>query len=140
MAGLRLGYAIGAEPKIKAMVPFASWSNTNSAVLAAALECLADPDLVPRQKKTLNDTRRWLVAELAKQGRRTMPSETNFVMIDVGGDVAPVIEAFRAKKILVGRKFPSLPNWLRVSVGTRPQTEAFVSALGDIVPVTAAAA
>ena len=140
MAGLRLGYAIGAEPKIKAMVPFASWSNTNSAVLAAALECLADPDLVPRQKKTLNDTRRWLVAELAKQGRRTMPSETNFVMIDVGGDVAPIIEAFRAKKILVGRKFPSLPNWLRVSVGTRPQTEAFVSALGDIVPVTAAAA
>lgn len=140
MAGLRLGYAIGAEPKIKAMVPFASWSNTNSAVLAAALECLADPDLVPRQKKTLNDTRRWLVAELAKQGRRTMPSETNFVMIDVGGDVAPVIEAFRAKKILVGRKFPSLPNWLRVSVGTRPQTEAFVSALGDIVPVRAAAA
>ena len=139
MAGLRLGYAIGAEPKIKAMVPFASWSNTNSAVLAAALECLADPDLVPRQKKTLNDTRRWLVSELAKQGRRTMPSETNFVMIDIGGDVAPVIQAFRARKILVGRKFPSLPNWLRVSVGTRPQTEAFVSALGDIVPVRAAA-
>ena len=140
MAGLRLGYAIGAEPKIKAMVPFASWSNTNSAVLAAALECLADPDLVPRQKKTLNDTRRWLVSELAKQGRRTMPSETNFIMIDVDGDVAPVIQAFRSRKILVGRKFPSLPNWLRVSVGTRPQTEAFVAALGEIVPVKAAAA
>ncbi len=96
MAGLRLGYAIGAEPRIQAMAPFASWSNTNSAVLAAALECLADPELVPRQKKTLNDTRRWLVAELSKQGRRTMPSETNFVMIDVGGDVTPVIEAFRS--------------------------------------------
>ncbi|MGE5716808.1 MAG: pyridoxal phosphate-dependent aminotransferase [Acidobacteriota bacterium] len=140
MAGLRLGYAIGAEPRIKAMAPFASWSNANSSVLAAALECLADPDLVPRQKKLLNDTRRWLVSELAKQGRRTMPSETNFVMIDVGGDVAPVIEAFRSRKILVGRKFPSLPSWLRVSIGTRPETEAFVSALGEIVPVRAAAA
>ena len=140
MAGLRLGYAIGTEPKIKAMTPFASWSNTNSAVLAAALECLADSDLVPRQKKTLNDTRRWLVAELAKQGRRTMPSHTNFVMIDVGADVTPVIEAFRSRKIFVGRKFPSLPNWLRVSVGTRPQTEAFAATLGDIVPVRAAAA
>src|SRR5271169_5969259 len=129
MAGLRLGYAIGSAAKIAAMAPWASWSNANAAVLAAALECLADPELVPRQRKALNDTRRWLVAELAKQGRRTMPSETNFVMIDVGGDVAPVIEAFRARKILVGRKFPSLPNWLRVSVGTRPQTEAFVAAL-----------
>ena len=61
-------------------------------------------------------------------------------MIDVGGDVAPVIQAFRARKILVGRKFPSLPNWLRVSIGTRPQTEAFAAALGEIVPVRAAAA
>ena len=95
---------------------------------------------MPRLKKKLNDTRRWLVAEMAKQGRRTMPSETNFVMIDVGGDVTPVIEAFRARKILVGRKFPSLPNWLRISIGTQQETEAFVSALADIVPVRAAAA
>ncbi len=140
MAGMRLGYAVGSKETIAAMAPYASWANTNAAVLAAALECLADPDLVPRQKKTLNDTRRWLVAELAKQGRRTMPSETNFVMIDVGKDVTPVIEAFRSRKILVGRKFPSLPNWLRVSIGTRPQTEAFILALADIVPVKAAAA
>jgi histidinol-phosphate aminotransferase len=139
MAGLRLGYAIGPEPKIKAMAPFASWSNTNSAVLAAALECLADPDLVPRQKKTLNDTRRWLVSELSKQGRRTMPSEANFVMIDVGGDVTPVIEAFRSRKLFVGRKFPSLPNWLRVSIGTREQVESFAVALNEIVPLKAIA-
>jgi histidinol-phosphate aminotransferase len=139
MAGLRLGYAIGAEPKIKAMAPFASWSNTNSAVLAAALECLADPDLVPRQRKVLNDTRRWLVSELAKQGRPTLPSEANFVMIDVGGDVTPVIEAFRSRKIFVGRKFPSLPAWLRVSIGTREQVEAFTVALNEIVPVKLAA-
>jgi histidinol-phosphate aminotransferase len=139
MAGLRLGYAVATEPKINAMAPFASWSNTNSAVLAAALECLADPDLVPRQKKTLNDTRRWLVSELAKQGRRTLPSEANFVMIDVGGDVTPVIESFRSRKIFVGRKFPSLPNWLRVSIGTRDQVEAFNVALSEIVPMKAVA-
>jgi histidinol-phosphate aminotransferase len=137
MAGLRLGYAIGAEARIRAMEPYASWSNTNAAVLAAARECLADPDLVPRLRKTLNDTRRWLVSELSRQGRRTMPSEANFVMVDVGGDVAPVIEAFRSRKILVGRKFPSLSNWLRVSVGTRGQTEAFVGALSEIVPANA---
>ena len=140
MAGLRLGYAIGPEAKIAAMAPYASWSNANAAVLSAALASLADPDLVPRQKKRLNDTRRWLVAEMTKQGRRTMPSETNFVMIDVGKDVTPVIEAFRARRILVGRKFPSLPNWLRISIGTQPETEAFAAALGEIVPVRAAAA
>ena len=140
MAGLRLGYAIGSKETIAAMAPYASWSNTNAAVLAAAAASLADPNLVPRQKKLLNDTRKWLVSELTKQGRRTMPSEANFVMVDVGGDVAPVIQAFRAKKILVGRKFPSLPNWLRVTVGKRDEMAAFLAALPEIVPVPAAAA
>jgi histidinol-phosphate aminotransferase len=140
MAGLRLGYAVGSKETIAAMAPYASWSNTNAAVLAAAAASLADPNLVPRQKKLLNDTRKWLVSELTKQGRRTMPSEANFVMVDVGGDVAPVIQAFRARKILVGRKFPSLPTWLRVTVGKRDEMAAFLAALREIVPAPSAAA
>jgi histidinol-phosphate aminotransferase len=138
MAGLRLGYAIGSEVKIAEMAKYATFSNANAAVLSAALASLADPDLVPRQKKAINDTRRWLVAEMAKQGRRTIPSEANFVMIDVGGDVAPLIPAFRDKKILVGRKFPSLPNWLRVSIGKPEEMQAFAAALQTIVPAKAA--
>ena len=140
MAGLRLGYAVSSKETIAVMAPYASWSNTNAAVLAAAAASLADPDLVPRQKKLLNDTRKWLVAELTKRGFRTMPSEANFVMVDLGGDVAPVIQAFRAKKILVGRKFPSLPNWLRVTVGTRDEVAAFLAALPEIVPAPVRAA
>jgi histidinol-phosphate aminotransferase len=140
MAGLRLGYAVGSKETIAAMAPYASWSNANAAVLAAAVASLADPDLVPRQKKLLNDTRKWLVLELTKRGFKTMPSEANFVMVDVGGDVAPVIQAFRSKKILVGRKFPSLPNWLRVTVGTRDEVAAFLAALPEIVPAPARAA
>ena len=140
MAGLRLGYAVGSEAKIAAMAPWASWSNANAAVLAAALVSLADPDHVREQRKTLNDTRRWLVGEMAKQGRRTMPSETNLVMIDVKSDVTPLIQAFRAKNILVGRKFPSLPNWLRISIGKPEEMQAFVAGLNEIVPAKTGAA
>ena len=139
MAGLRLGYAVGAKERIEAMSDFASFSNANAGVLAAALASLADPDLVPRQRKLLNETRRWLVGEMARQGRRTMPSETNFVMVDVGGDVKPVIQAFRERNILVGRKFPSLPNWLRVTVGKPEEVRAFAAALAEILAVKAAA-
>ena len=140
MAGLRLGYAIGTEARVAEMARHATWSNANAAVLAAALASLADPDLVGKQKKALNDTRRWLVAEMGKQGRKTIPSETNFVMIDVGGDVTPVIQAFGKKKILVGRKFPSMPNWLRVSIGKPEEMQAFAVALNEIVPAKKAAA
>jgi len=139
MAGLRLGYAVGSKERIAAMSDFASFSNANAGVLAAALTSLADPDLVPKQRKQMNDTRRWLVAEMKRQGRRTIPSETNFVMIDVGGDVAPVIAAFRKRNILVGRKFPSLPNWLRITIGKPDEVQAFAAALDEIVPARAAA-
>jgi histidinol-phosphate aminotransferase len=139
MAGLRLGYAVGSKERIAVMSDFASFSNANAGVLAAALASLADPDLVQKQRKQMNDTRRWLVAEMKRQGRRTIPSETNFVMIDIGGDVAPVIAAFRKRNILVGRKFPSLPNWLRITIGKPDEMQAFAAALDEIVPARAAA-
>ena len=140
MAGWRLGYAVGSREKIAAMSKFATFSNANAVVLSAAIASLEDRDLVPRARKRLNDTRRWLVAEMAKQGRRTIPSETNFVMIDVGGDVTPLIAAFRGRKILVGRKFPSLPNWLRITIGKPEEVAAFAAALKEIVPGKTAAA
>ncbi|HXM79321.1 MAG TPA: histidinol-phosphate transaminase [Thermoanaerobaculia bacterium] len=140
MAGLRLGYAVGSEQRISQLSRYASWSNANAAVLTAALASLADADLVPRLRRTFNDTRRWLIATMTQRGRRVIPSETNFVMIDVGSDVTPIIRAFREKKILVGRKFPSLATWLRVTIGKREEMEAFVAAFSDILPAKAAAA
>ena len=139
MAGLRLGYAVGSKERIAEMTTFASFSNANAAVLAAALASLQDADHLVRMRKALNDARRWLSGEMARQGRRTIPSEANFLMVDVGGDVAPVIGAFRSRSILVGRKFPSLPNWLRITVGKPDEMQAFAAALAEIVPAKAAA-
>jgi histidinol-phosphate aminotransferase len=139
MAGLRLGYAIGTEERIAELAKFAAWNNTNAAVLSAGIACLADSDLVAKQRKLLNDTRRWLVGALRAEGRRVMPSETNFVMVEVGKDVGPLIDRFRERKILVGRKFPSFGTWLRVSIGTPDETRAFHATLGEIVPASVAA-
>src|SRR3972149_4363650 len=136
---MRRGAAGAAKDKIEALACYASFSNTNTAVLAAALASLADADLVPKMKRRMNDTRRWLTGQLGADGRRFIPSETNFVMIETGRDVTPLIEAFRARKILVGRRFPSMPTWLRVSVGTPAEMAAFVAALRDIVPARVAA-
>jgi len=135
LAGMRLGYGVSTKENIRAMRAHLTQSNTNAAVLAAALASLAEPDYVLRRRALINDTRRWLCRELDKEGRRYIPSQANFVMIDVGGDVQPLIERFAERKILVGRKFPSLGNWLRVSIGTHREMEAFLAALRAIVPV-----
>jgi histidinol-phosphate aminotransferase len=140
LAGMRLGYGVGSEATVGAMKPYRLWSNANTTVLAAALAVLADSDLVARQRRMLNDTRRWLVGELEKEGRKVIPSETNFVMIEVGRDVGPLVEAFKAKQVLVGRRFGALPNWLRVTIGTPEETAYFLETLRALVPAGAAAA
>lgn len=139
MAGMRLGYGLASRANAEALGRQASWNNTNAAGLQIALAGLSDPELVPTQRRRLNDTRRWLCGELERDGRRFIPSETNFLMIEVGRDVSPLILAFREKRIQVGRKFPSMSNWLRVSIGTREETAAFLAALREIVPARAAA-
>jgi histidinol-phosphate aminotransferase len=139
MAGMRLGYGVGSSARIAEMERYASWDNANQSALAMALASLADASAVPDTRRRLNDTRRWLCAELERDRRRYIPSHANFVMIDVGGDVAGVGEEFRARDIQVGRKFASMPDWLRVSIGTREQTAAFLAALREIAPARAAA-
>ncbi|MEW6336448.1 MAG: histidinol-phosphate transaminase [Acidobacteriota bacterium] len=134
LAGMRLGYAIASPENVDAMRAHAAANRANAAVLAAALASLRDAGLVPAVRTRLNETRAFLCGELARDGRRFIPSEANFVMVELGTDVEPVIAAFKEKKILVGRKFPSMPTWLRVSIGTPAETAAFVKALRDIVP------
>jgi histidinol-phosphate aminotransferase len=140
LAGMRLGYGVGSEAIVSAMQPYRLWSNANTTVLAAALAVLADSDLIARQRGRLNDTRRWLVGELEKEGRKVIPSETNFVMIEVGRDVGPLVESFKAKQVWVGRRFAALPNWLRVTIGTPEETAYFLETLRALVPAGAAAA
>jgi histidinol-phosphate aminotransferase len=134
LAGMRLGYAVGSPSVIARLNEYASWDNVNAAVLAAARASLEDRELVPQRRKTLNGTRRWLCGELSRGGHPYIPSEANFVMINTHGDVAPVIQAFRQRGIHVGRRFASMPNWLRISIGRREEMEAFASALREIVP------
>jgi histidinol-phosphate aminotransferase len=134
MAGMRLGYAVGQKSLITPLRERISFASANSAVLAAGLASLKDPDVVPRNRRLLNDTRRRLVREMEKDGRRVIPSEANFVMIHLGRDVGPVVEEFRKRGILVGRKFPSMAEWLRISIGKPAEMDAFVAALREIVP------
>jgi histidinol-phosphate aminotransferase len=140
MAGMRLGYAVASKANAEALRAQASWSNANAAVLAAAQACLADEGLVARQRERLNGTRRWLSSELARDGRRTISSEANFLMIEVGADVKPLLAAFEARRIRVGRRFAAMPTWLRVTIGTREEVQAFLAAFRAIVAARAAAA
>lgn len=134
MAGMRLGYAVGAKEPIAQIRNQLTQDNGNAAVLAAALASLADDDHVASCRARINGTRRWLCAELAKDSREFIRSQANFVMIDMGSDTQPFIDQFRARNIFVGRRFASMPNFLRVTIGAQRETESFLEVLREIAP------
>jgi histidinol-phosphate aminotransferase len=140
MAGLRLGYGIGEKRTIGRIASHLVQDGANAAVLSAALASLDDMENLAITKQKITATRKWLCAELAKDNRSFIPSDANFLMIDVGTDTQPVIDQFRERSILVGRRFPSMPTYLRVTIGTQPEIEVFYSALRQIVPASAAKA
>jgi histidinol-phosphate aminotransferase len=134
MAGMRLGYAIGAKEQIARISAQLLQDNCNAAVVGAGLASLSDHANIVSCRDRLVASRSWLCAALTRDGRTFIPSHANFVMIDMGSDVQPFIDQFKAKNILVGRRFASMPNFMRVTIGTQPETEAFVAALRQIAP------
>lgn len=132
LAGLRLGYAVGSRKTIDAVRMHAAFDNANAGVLAAALASFPDEAHISRQRALNRDARDWVCRELDKDSRRYIPSHANFLMIEVGRDVGPLIAAFHQRDILVGRRFPSMPGWLRVSIGTPAEMRAFMDAFRSI--------
>ena len=52
----------------------------------------------------------------------------------LGRPVSSVIQAFRQRDILVGRPFPPMVDYLRVSIGTPEDMERFMAAFKAILP------
>ena len=134
LAGMRLGYAVGAKETISRMHQQTLQDNVNAAVFAAAHASLSDAESIAICRSKINGTRRWLTEELAKDERNFIPTQANFLMIDMGSDVRPFIGKFQAHNILVGRQFPAMPHFLRVTIGTQAETESFLAALRKIAP------
>ena len=137
---MRLGYGIGAKETIAALSAQSLDDNENAAVIPSALLALADTGYVATCRDRLNSSRQWLTGQLTKGGWRFISSETNFLMIDVGRDVKPLIAKFGDRNIIVGRRFASLSNFLRVTIGTQDETESFFAVFKEVVPPQASKA
>lgn len=132
MAGLRLGYAIAQKATIQRLRAQQAFNAINLLATVAGRASLLDTGHVAASRKRNRETRTWVVDELARAGYRTLPSEANFVMVDLETEVRPLLGAFRERGVLVGRVFPPLPRHLRVTIGTMEEMKRFVDAFAAI--------
>lgn len=130
LAGLRVGYLV-ADPSVVAVIERLRESfNLNNVALAGAEAALADREHLQRSR-TLNASERgWLAAELARRGYSSLPSQTNFVLVDLARDAAPLERHLFERGVIVRPMGGyGLPQTLRVSVGSRDENERLLAAM-----------
>ena len=131
LAGMRLGYAIARPEMLDRLRPH-SVGSINAIVKWGGVAALQDTESQARVKRVNNELRDRTASELTARGFAVIPSEGNFFMVHVKRPVVPVIEAFRAKGVLVGRPFPPMTQHLRVSIGTPEEMARFGVAFREI--------
>jgi histidinol-phosphate aminotransferase len=132
LAGMRLGYAIAPREIIQVMRPY-STGTINAIVKHGGVAALHDTASQAQVRQMTLDLRRKAVAGVQALGYSTIPSDTNFFMIHIKRPVQPVIEAFKKRGVLVGRPFPPMTDFLRVSVGTASEMDRFAVAFKEIM-------
>jgi histidinol-phosphate aminotransferase len=133
LAGMRLGYAVATTDIIQKMRPY-SMQSINALVKWGGVASLKDTASQAEVKKKVIDLRKKTTGELAAYGYPSLPSETNFFMVEIGREIQPVIQEFAAKKVAVGRPFPPMTRHMRVSIGTEEEMARFMTAFKEIFP------
>jgi histidinol-phosphate aminotransferase len=136
MAGLRCGYCVAQSHTIERLRERQSWDSINIMALAAATASLEDTGQVTKGRRLNTDTRAFTTGELEKMGFLTIPSQANFIMIDVKRPVVPLIATLKNRKVQVGRLFRPMPNYMRVTIGKKSEMEAFLAAFREVIAST----
>jgi histidinol-phosphate aminotransferase len=130
-AGGRLGY-LAADPAVVDALRLVRLPYHLSALTqAAARAVLAHADTLLASVSAVVAQRDRIVVALRDRRLPVADSDTNFVLFGGLGDQAAVWQGLVDRGVLV--RDVGLPGWLRVTAGTPPQTDAFLSALDDLL-------
>lgn len=132
MAGLRAGAAMGRPDLLEKIRGYGAGALPATGMVGA-IASLKSRDLVPTRRKIIADTRAETVEWLDRKGYSVMPSEANMIMIDVRRPGREFGMAMLREKVAIGRTWPSKPNHVRVTIGTREEMAKFRAAFAKVM-------
>ena len=130
LAGLRIGFAIGAAPVIDRIGRVTGPYDINSFAVTAAHAALADQPYVDSYVAEVLRARTWLVQQLQAAGVRHHAAGGNYLLIWPERPAQEVEQSLRQAGILVRSMAakPLIDGSLRVSIGTTEQMQRFWAA------------
>jgi histidinol-phosphate aminotransferase len=130
LAGSRIGYGMADSFIIDTLSRLRRPYNTCALAQAAALACLSDDQHLQKTRQMVSRGRSFLCQQFDRLGFDYVPSQTNFILVDMHADAGRVTEELRLRGFLVR---PMPPTSLRVSVGTQEQNQGFIRELEEIL-------
>ncbi len=124
LAGIRCGFAIARPDLLDKLDNFGGNFMPITAV-AAAIASLKDPQLVPERKRINAAVRAETFQWLDRNEFHYIPSLSNCFMLDTKRPAKTVVEAMAQQNVMIGRVWPVMPNWTRITVGTHDEMAQF---------------
>mgnify|MGYP001157853915 CR=1 FL=1 len=129
LAGLRCGYAVGDADLIRSFEKIRTHYGVNRMAQAAGLAALADQPYLAEVVGRVTAARDRIGRIAQANGLAPLPSATNFVTIDCGGDGAfalKVMQALLKRDVFVRKPMaPGLDRCIRVSTGPDAELDIF---------------
>lgn len=136
LAGLRVGFGLARKDIVEAVNKVRVPHNVNHLAQVAAIECLNPKyqPLIEERVKEVIRGRDYLREELEKMSFEVIPSEANFIFVDVKRDCKFVFNELLKRGIIVRTAdIFGYPTSLRVTVGTEEENQALIEALKVII-------
>jgi histidinol-phosphate aminotransferase len=130
-AGARVGYLAADAAVVDALRLVRLPYHLSALTQAAALAALRHADATLGQVAQLRRDRDRLVEQMRVMGLDVVDSDANFVLFGRFADQRVEWQALLERGILV--RDVGLPGWLRVSVGTTSECDAFLAALEEVI-------
>jgi histidinol-phosphate aminotransferase len=131
MAGLRLGFAVTHPTTAVRLREHTIQNGPNMLAAAAALASLADDGLVERSIAVNEEAKAIVHTTLDELGLEYLPTNTNFIMHRINGDLETYRERMLERGIRVGRDFPPMLDHNRLSFGLPSEMDQWASAIKD---------
>ncbi len=134
LAGLRVGYAVGAAPLVEAIGKVRRAFDVNTLAQEAALASLSAPAELERRRRVNADGLVELERILRQEGLDPAPSVGNFLFVQVGDEAGALNDALLREGVIV-RPLGAFgdASALRITVGTPEENAFFARALGSVL-------
>ena len=135
LAGLRVGFAVGAPELIEGMMKVKDSYNLNTLSALLAEAALDDQGYFRKNVELIKQERKLLRKQLEELNFRVFPTGANFLFCrPPDGKAKMIFRELLERKILI-RFFdtPKLEDYLRITIGTHEEMEALIGALEEIL-------